>query len=439
MSAVRRALVEGEGGVRRATLEIALGDGAAPGAETALVSLVQREGRVIAVCSCGAGPSCAHSVLGLRWLEDGADGVVREPGPAGPEGTVMPTPATSATEPSAAPRSPAATTDPGRTAAPVQRSQALAAAVDDLVTAIVRAGVTTAAGAPSLDESLRRLVAAAPAPLPTSIARVFGRLREALVAHDVEVAARLCTGLGQLADALRDGDAATVTAWLGVVGAAALEGRTALATMLRSVEPAGETRLIEVAREWVSTVDRAGLERRYLADPLSGVVYREERLRGAAAPSLGPCPRTLAVALAELESGPAPRRLRLLQYEVSLAPGPLAYTELATHAAVTFAPLLDLFREEVRAYPALAEPFVMVAPSAIERTRGGADLIDEDGGRLALVGVPPAGAAALLAFAQDTIPSFVAGRLLTSQGALALAPLSVVIGSHDAPSLRRLT
>ena len=439
MSEIRRTLVESEGGVRRATLEVAL-----DGDDSALVSLVLRDGSVVSVCSCGAGPGCAHTSVALRWVLDG-------PSADEPQRLV--------TQPIASDagglRAPTSTTDPGRIAAPLQRAQALAAALDDLITSVVRAGVDAAAGTPSLDESLRRLVAAAPAPLPSSIVRVVGRLREALIAHDLDLAARLCAGIGLLADALREGDPRTTVAWLGASVAASLEPRPASLELRPTMTTPGtmeaprdapaaeprlvDTRLIEIAREWVSTIDRAGLERRYLIEPFSGALYREERLRGAAAPSLGPCPRILTVALAELDAGPAPRRVRLLQYEVALGPETAVYTEIATHAAGLFAPLLELFRDSVGAYPALAEPFVLVAPHAIERTRAGVDLVDAEGGRIALAAEPVAASAALLALAAEHVPAIVAGRLVASQGALALAPLSVVIGPADSHALRRLT
>jgi hypothetical protein len=419
MTIVRRSLVEGDGSVRRATLDVVVGG------EEALVSLALREGSVVAVCSCGGAPGCAHAAAALHWLEGSP-----ERASLPPAGTVLP----STTSDAGGTRTPAGSIEPGRAVLPVQRSHALAAALDDLATVVVRAGVDAAAGTPSLDESLRRLVAAAPAPLPIAIGRVVGRLREALAARDAEVTARLCTGLGRLADALRDGDVTIPTAWLGVAGAAALEGRSVPPGDSRLVD----VRLLEVAREWVTTLDRAGLERRYLADPRTGALYREERLRGAPAPSLGPCPRSLAISLAEIEPGPAPRRVRLLQYEVALAPEPLVYTELATHAAGRFEPLLAQFREELAVFPALAEPFVLVAPQSLERTRAGADLVDAEGVRLALAGEPRAVTAALLAFAADDVPLLVAGRLVTAEGALALAPLSVVVGTHEAPALRRL-
>ena len=386
MSEIRRTLVESEGGVRRATLEVALSAD-----DSALVSLLLRDGRVVSVCSCGAGPGCAHTSVALRWVLDGASDDE-------PHRIAMQPLATE----TGGLRAPTSTTDPGRAVAPLQRAQALAAALDDLITSVVRAGVDAASGTPSLDESLRRLVAAAPA----------------------------------------------TVAWLGVSVAASLEPRPTTSTPGTTAAPRDapaaeprlvDTRLVELAREWVNTIDRAGLERRYLIEPASGTLYREERLRGAAAPSLGPCPRILTVALAELDAGPPPRRVRLLQYEVSLGPEPAVYTELATHAADVFAPLLELFRGSVGAYPALAEPFVLVAPHAIERTRAGADLVDAEGGRLPLAAEPVAASAALLALATEHVPAVVAGRLVTSQGALALAPLSAVIGPPDARALRRLT
>ena len=75
--------------------------------------------------------------------------------------------------------------------------------------------------------------------------------------------------------------------------------------------------LLELAREWVPALERAGIERRYLLDLQDGEMYCEERAPSASATSLGPCPRQLTVWLSLVEPCAPPKRARLLQYAVT--------------------------------------------------------------------------------------------------------------------------
>jgi hypothetical protein len=320
----------------------------------------------------------------------------------------------------------------------------LATAVEDLVTEVARAGLPAAARALSVDEAVRRIVAAAPAPLPATLSRFVGRLREALESGDAETTARLLDGAARLADALREPDARVVAAWVGVAAVGSLlGGREDLVTAPSMPGTAGvaverlyDVQLVEVAREWLQTFDRAGLERRWLVELGGGVIYREERLRGAPPPSLGPCPRTLRAALAEVEPGPPPRRVRLLQYEVAAGVDAGALAAVEGHAVVHGETLAVRLRESLGAAPATAEPFALVRPLALEeRGRNEHALVLEDDTEVALADEPAGVAAALARAAAERTPQLVAGRLLVRDGLVVLAPLSAIV---EGPSLRRL-
>jgi len=318
----------------------------------------------------------------------------------------------------------------------------LATALDDLVTTVVRAGVRSAAGTPSFDESIRRVVATAPAPLPASLSRALSRLLDALGTTDVGLVARLCQGLARLSDALRGADAIMVQSWFGVAGGASLDPTIGHAWVDGpQPDPAArlvDVRLVEVAREWVSTLDRVGLERRYLVAPALGRIYREERLRGQSAPSHGPCPRVLDVALAEVEPGPAPQRVRLLQYEVALIDAPDALKSVVARGVSSFSRVVHDVAAELGAFPALAEPFALLIPGAVERTPAGAVLVDAAGERLALSAESPGVGEVLTTLATDAAPSLVCGRLVVDHGAVAFAALAAVVRTDATLHLRRL-
>lgn len=352
-------------------------------------------------CSCGE-PRCAH-VTALLTMITG------EPGPAATAARVESAPGWTRASLAPEPRI-VEHTDLARD---VDRA-ALSEALRDVVTAVVRAGVRTD-GTASTEEALGRLVAAAPRPLPLGISRWVGRLREGLARSDVAMVARLLAGASQLALNLQapepDPDARRrIVTWLG----ATAHGRD-------DAERLTERMMLEVAREWLPGVERPGLERRYLLDLGDGTVYREERPRSGGAASLGPCPRIVHVAYAEIERSAAPRRIRLLQYTSSPQVPEAAWDQLRTWSTRDFALLGAGYREAVRAFSGLSEPFAMVLPAQVEHApypvlvddaRHQLPLVDGDDGTLRHLQEQP-----------DT-PVWLAGRLVERGGVIVLRPLS---------------
>ena len=299
----------------------------------------------------------------------------------------------------------------------------LAEALDDLLTAITRIGVGKAQHAPSVDAALERLIGAAPKPTPSGLGRFVGRLQRAMRSAELARVVRLLEGASQLADALR---AATPTPEAELSIAAWLGTRPASRTGLELVY---DRTMIEVGREWLSGTERASLERRYLVDAESGVIYREDRLRNATA-SLGPCPRQLQVGLAEVEVGHEPRRIRLLQYEVEPYVPAESWDSLRQVASHSFAEVTESYRAALRASPSLAEPFALIAPFRIERN-GGFKAFDAEGHQLVLDRSERRGA--VLAFydlmAEGVEPSWLAGRLTDVGATVCVTPFA--IGTFD--------
>jgi len=299
----------------------------------------------------------------------------------------------------------------------------LADALDDLLTAITRIGVGKAQHAPSVDAALERLIGAAPKPTPSGLGRFIGRLQQAMRSAELRRVVRLLEGASQLADALRAGTPSPqaelrIAEWLGTRPGTRPE-----------VELLYDRTMIEVAREWLPGTERASLERRYLVDAQSGVVYREDRLRNATA-SLGPCPRQLQVGLAEVEAGPGPRRIRVLQYEVEPHVPAESWDCLRQVASQSFAEVTESYRATLRASPSLAEPFALVAPFRVERN-GVFKAFDAEGHQLMLDRSERRGA--VLAFydllAQGMEPSWLAGRLTDAGTTVCLTPFA--IGTFD--------
>ncbi len=90
-----------------------------------------------------------------------------------------------------------------------------------------------------------------------------------------------------------------------------------------------------------------------------------------------------------------------------------------------FAQLTESYRRAVKAYPSLAEPFVLIAPYRIERN-GGFVAIDSDGHQLALERTERRGA--VLAFydflSRGMEPAWLAGRLTDLGGTLCVSPFA---------------
>ncbi|MFM2417178.1 MAG: hypothetical protein RL385_1901, partial [Pseudomonadota bacterium] len=204
-------------------------------------------------------------------------------------------------------------------------------------------------------------------------------------------------------------------------------------------EPFTDAVLVEVAREWLHGITRYALERRYLVELATGALLCEERPRGTADISVGPCPRVVHVAYGEVESAMRPRRLRLLQYSIEIEPSPSQWQQLAGLGVGRFADLLVRFGRELAEAPALAEPFALVSPAGLEDERGGA-LRDADGDRLELS--DDAGGIVLptlhrLAQGGDLV--WIAGRLRGTSRGMTLRPTSLLVQTGQGYSLRRVT
>ena len=295
------------------------------------------------------------------------------------------------------------------------REGALGRALDDLATAVVRVGVEHASSAPSVAEGVAKLISLAGTPPPLGLQRFVGRLRTALAARDVRQTAALLAGATRVATALlerTDGVEAAqrVRAWLAS-GAASWEQAVLLE----------ERVLVEVGRQWVAGLARAAIERRYLIDISTGVVYCEQRVRGEVG-SIGPCPRQLDVALAEVEPGPSPPRIRLLQYTVSPRVDDGAWSQVAHVARQSFRELARECRETLVRFPALSEPFAVVAVAAIDRS-GPPVPLDAEGLPLPIVRAGAEGIAeAFDRVVSDADPRWIAGRIVPLGDGLALAP-----------------
>ena len=308
-------------GLRRATLEIEL-DG-----RTELVALALRDGEWIATSSDGLrdGPHVRAALLALGLSAGNATRQSRVESP-----TALPEPHAFA---------------------------ALTEILGDLLTAVVRTGVDEARRAPSVTEALASLEETLPKPPPLGIARAIGRLRDALDKRDAKEVANMLDGTARLVAAIRDGGGAPqVSAWLG------REDGTLEGGARGPRENLSDRLLLEVGRGTLSGFRRRGLVRRHLLCLRSGQIYREDFAR-ATGGSAGPSPRVLRVGLAEGYAGPEPKRIRLMQYEVVPRVTEDELEKSTAHARRDFEELTDFYRKSVRTYPALAEPFVLIAAS----------------------------------------------------------------------------
>ncbi len=303
---------------------------------------------------------------------------------------------------------------------------AVADALDDLLTAIIRAGIDEAEDSPAVKEAIKRITSLRE-PLPLGLSRFVGRLRFALRTHELTVVARLLDGASRLVGNLRSGtrsedERVRLSAWLD-------RGRV--------YETIHDRVLVEVGREWVDGVEPASIERRYLAHIGDGEVFVEERARDQQS-SVGSCPRYVRVGLAEVEQGPLPRRIRLLQYAASPTVREGRFRELGELANTEFEELAFSFRYDLKSFPALTEPFVLVAPNRCEFEGEQLVLIDAESRPLPIA-QDGEGTAALLSEivrARDVL--FLAGRVIDRAGALVFVPFSVVSRENGALAFHRL-
>ena len=417
--AARRALASmpgdagGPGSVTRVVLDVT-----AEG-RTEVVTVVLRDGG-IAVSSTGGPGDDVHITAALELLAGGAPEMILEIDRTAAEDTrVSSVPGTIRTVDDALPET--------------ANRVALADALEDLLVAIVRVGVREARTSATVEEAIERIVSTAPKPLPLGISRWIGMLRTAMAAIDVDAVGRMLEGAAQVAEDLRNTNKDVparkrIVAWLGATADAPFD-----------VERVSDRALVEVGRELVQGLERAGIERRYLMCLATGEIFREERPRGGGGVSIGPCPRLVTVGLGEIEEGAAPRRIRLLQYAIGSTLSADEWTRFEGHAQRRFDALARGYRDAVRAFPGLAEPFVVVAPTTCTRNP---DLVLVDGAEDALPlsrADDPSPAAALAEFVRDDDPTWVSGRLVDADGTLLLTPCAAGVRRAGEMRVMRLS
>jgi hypothetical protein len=408
-----------------------LGDDAGPSRiavelDAEQVTFVHRHGGLFALCTCGR-DTCAHVARALALLEPEPELGVRTGsrvslprvsiGPAAREsqGALAPV----LVGPSSRPAPPAA----------APRAQALALAIDELALSTARAGVAHPES-PSVKAALDALVVAAGEPVPLGLSRFIGRFQEALAVGEVGRVARLLDGLAGFGAVLGGG-----------LGGPAAEQLTRAWLSLGEGAPdaLSDVVLVEVAREWLHGLTRHCIERRYLVEPSGTGIYCEERRRGSPGISVGPCPRVVHVAYGELDPATRPAHLRLLQYTVSPEPSAAQWSDLADRGVRSFQELLGRYTRELHEAPALAEPFVLVAPERIEEDYGGV-LCDGRGARLELSDDAGGSVLAMLRrLAGDDDLVWISGRLRGTSRGIALRPTSVLVRTAAGHALRRIT
>lgn len=375
------------------------------------VTFFARDGALRALCTCGA-TRCEHYATALQWLDPAEPLAKRESSPA-PDPRIR-----SSSRPPPAPNG--------------SDYSALADALDALLLAVVRSGMS-AAGSPSVRDAIDRLSTVAPTPMPLGLSRFLGRVHEALQRADVGKTARVLEGARMFADELRITSPsreqwARRQAWLAPT-----------MTGARTVEPLEGATLLEVAREWLSGPERNAIERRYLLDLQAGNVVREERTRHDIEISVGPCPRVLHVAFGEVEAFGAPRRVRLLQYTVSARPSAQQWAATEPFAKRLVRQVRDAYAATVAVCPALCEPFMLVAPRKVDVS----DIpvwIDSDGERMSLAEDAAHPMSDLLQqFGEQGRIVWIAGRLVGLAQGLVLKPVSLLLQRGDGQHLMRVS
>jgi len=390
-----RFAAQGEGGLRRISCEVA-------GEQ---VTFTHREGRVQASCTCGAS-ECDHTLVALAFL-----------GERGEHGSIPPPKQRSSLRPP-----------------PLNHSdaQAMAEAFEELCLATSRAGASAQAqDSPSIRAALEQLLASATQPASLALSRFVGRFNSALAMGEVGTVARLLAGVQTWALAIKCGEhtletAARTRIWLGVNDGEAPASLT-------------DVTLVELGREWLSGLTRSAIERRYLVDLSSGSIYTEDRRRGEQDISVGPCPRVVHVAFAELDTALSPARARLLQYTVMHEPTQEQWQRLAELGEPALPALLTRYAQAARDSPSLSEPAVLFAPRELSAGPTGS-LRDQNGRCLELRDDNDAPLAdTVRALAGDGEVVWVLGRLRGLLRGIVLRPTSVLLRVDGKLRLRRIT
>jgi hypothetical protein len=412
--AARRLLDEGEGDAVAPTAEpvpVPVVDritcDVQTGRQSELVTLRMLEGRIQTACTCGR-VACAHMRVVLQLM-------------AAPPAGEASRPTGRVDRVSVEPR---VLSERSRS----KRAAALCEPLADLITAVVRAGVESERNA-SVHESLSRVERALPAPLPLGLLRWLGCMHEALATRDVGLVAHALAGAALFAADLRapaldESAALRVSTWLGSAAGDDLQRLS-------------DRHMVELAREWVSGTARNQIERRYLLDLESGEIFREESARRGLASSLGPCPRTIGVSLAEVEPGCAPRRLRLLQYTTTPDIDGASWDTLAGWAQRDARALSAGFRSALQQLGVLAEPFALLVPLVLQPGPV-PKLLFEHGPPLPLAAHEGDDESGVLQHLESLFgaqaPAWVGGRVLLRGGQVMLQPLAA--GILDASGTR---
>ncbi|HET6332938.1 MAG TPA: hypothetical protein VFG30_06970 [Polyangiales bacterium] len=443
-----------EAAVERMSVDVRIGD------QTEVVVLRLRSGQLQTSCTCGV-QRCAHAQHAMRWLVEpqtlqlpvsGATkrssprlervlvererGGSIEPRSAGTERSTLIEARAASPTVLALDSLPARASIPldvrpieARPAPPRANPPALAEALEDAVTALVRSGLLAEHSA-SVSEMLSRVAREAGTPLPLGVARWIGRVRDAIDQRDVALIAHALAAAGAVAADLREAHPGE-------------DAQERLVTWLGDTHGFGMTRvsdrlLLEVAREWLNGGERQQIERRYLVDLNSGESYREERPRRAHLASVGGCPRLIGVGFAEVEQGAAPHRMHLLQYTTTPSIDRASWDLLAAWAQRDSQALAAAYRESLSRQGALSEPFALVMPDSLELTPIPALIldrgpplpigVDDDSGALDRFIALSEGTATASDHPQRPLRiAWVAGRLFDRDGLLLLKPLAVGI------------
>lgn len=372
-----------------------------------MVSMRLTGGALSVLCTCGA-QGCAHAAEALALFED-------DPRPDAIEERIthMFEPAMRVSEPNPMPA--IKVTPEGR--------NRLSDVLSDIMLAVTRAGVQEAIS-PAVSEALERLAEHAPPATATGLRVWVGTLRAALEARDAGATAHALAAATAMIDALRKVDPGPLTdqrvvTWLGVApAAAAANDRTS------------ERTYVELAREHRAGLARAGVEQRYLIDLDTGELLREDRAANESA-SLGPCPRTVSIGLADIEPGLPPRRIRLLQYTTTPLIEASTWGRVAGFALPSFEELLPRQKEHMKTSAGLSDLIALVKPARVHAAER-AQLVDDDG-RALLLGGPEGGAARLESFLSSLEPQWVLGRLVAEANRLAMVPLAACGLRHGKP------
>jgi hypothetical protein len=311
----------------------------------------------------------------------------------------------------------------------VRSATALADALDDAVTAVVRTGALVDAS-PSVREMLLRVTHEAGSPLPLGVQRWVGRLRDALDQRNVGLAAHALAAASAVSADLR-ATAHTRQArerlgtWFGTTAGA-------------EVERVSDRLMLEVSREWLNGTERLQIERRYLVDLDSGETFREERARPASTLSVGSCPRLIGVGYAEIELGCSPRRIQLMQYTTTPSIDRASWDLLTGFGQRDSELLAAHYGEALQTFGALSEPFSLIVPRAIEQTPE-PRVFFEQGPPLGLAVDDESGALKrLLDVSAAQPPAWLAVRLFDRDQQLLLKPLAAGIVSDGALRHERL-